>query len=89
MKITYFLSLLYLLIFGDTTTNKPVYDLRKKPTREDNLRSFNCWIARNFYIICLATIVILLIVFIIVCFSIVGASTLESGTYYNHIGDLA
>lgn len=61
------------------------HSLHKKPTKEDVQRSINCWIERNFYIICLAAIVFLLISFVIVCYAIVGVSATESGTYYNHI----
>lgn len=87
MNIMYFISLIYLLIFGNTT-NKPVYDLRKKPTREDHYRDFNLWIQRNFYFICLATILVCLVVFIISCYLLVGVSAVESGTVYNHMEDL-
>ena len=66
-----------------TETPRAKNTLHKKPTREDYLKKFNCWIQRNFYIICLAAIVFLLIIFVIVCYMLVGVSATESGTYYN------
>ena len=77
------LSLLWILIVG---TPQPKHSLYKQPTREDFSRDLNYWIQRNFYIIALAAILILLILFVIVCFWWVGVSTLESGNYYNHLG---
>lgn len=82
--ITSFLSLLYVLLVGTSTNDK--VRLAKKPTKEDHMRNLNCWIQRNFYIIALAAILILLIIFAIVCFMIVGVSAVESGNYYNHLG---
>ena len=74
------ITTLYNLVTGTPTIK---HDLRKKPTREDLLRGINCWIQRNFYIICLAAIVFLLITFVMVCYMLVGVSATESGTYYN------
>ena len=56
--------------------------LHKQATREDYLRTLNCWIQRNFYILALASIIFLLIMFVIVCYLICGVSAVESGTYY-------
>ena len=79
-------TLINFILFAGTPTAK--HDLRKKPTREDHLRDFNCWIERNFYIIALAAIVFLLITFVIVCFAVVGVSAVESGNYYNHFAEV-
>ncbi len=62
--------------------------LHKKPTREDYMRDINCWIQRNFYILCAIAIMILLVVFVVACFTIVGASATESGVQYNHFQDV-
>ena len=40
------------LLLGNPTTSK--VRLAKKPTRDDHIRSLNCWIERNFYLIVLA-----------------------------------
>lgn len=74
------ITTLYNLVTGTPTIK---HDLRKKPTHRDLHKEVNCWIHRNFYIICLAAIVFLLITFVIVCFMIIGVSATESGTYYN------
>lgn len=79
MKFTTLLSNL----ISETPTAK--HSLHKKPTKEDVHRNINCWIQRNFYIICLAAIVSLLLIFVVVCYVLVGVSATESGTYYNHI----
>ena len=77
---------LFVLLFG--AKNAPVYDLHKKPTREDFRRNFNCWVQRNFGIIAFATIIVLLLVFVLVCYMLVGVSAVESGTYHNHLMDV-
>lgn len=77
-------SLINLLV--GTPTAK--HDLRKKPTKEDHFRTLNCWIQRNFYIIALAAIIILLILFVVVCFAIVGVSATESGVQYNQFNNI-
>ena len=59
--------------------------LAKKPTRDDYIRSFNCWVQRNLGIIAFATILFLLICFVIVCYMIVGVSAVESGAMRNFI----
>lgn len=59
--------------------------LHKKPTKEDYQRDLNLWVTRNFGLVALATIIFLLIFFIIICYMIIGVSAVESGTYYNHL----
>lgn len=59
--------------------------LAKQPTKEDHMRSLNCWIARNYYIVALTVIVIALLMFVITCFCIIGTSSVESGNYYYHM----
>ena len=77
------LSLLSILLNG--TDNVPKHDLRKKPTSDDAIKSLNDFLQRNFYIICVASIIFLLIVFVIVCYMVVGVSAVESGTVYNNM----
>lgn len=77
------LSLLWVLLAG---TPQPKYDLRKPTTKEDHLRTLKCWAQRNFYLIALAAILILLIAFVLFMFWICGVSAVESGNYYNHMG---
>jgi hypothetical protein len=71
------------LLLGNPTTSK--VRLAKKPTREDHIRSLNCWIERNFYLIVLACMIFLLIAFVLVCFAIVGVSSVESGGMRNFV----
>lgn len=78
---------LLILLFG-TSKNVPKHDLRKKPTSDDAIKSLNEFLQRNFYIICVLAIIFLLIVFCTVCYMLVGVSAVESGTVYNHIGDV-
>ena len=86
MIITTFLKLLLSNLIVETPTAKN--DLRKKPTKEDRLKSVNCWIQRNFPIIALAAIVFLLIFFVGFCFVLYGVSTVESGNYYYHLKEV-
>ena len=79
MKFTYLINLL----LGNPTAGK--VRLQKKPTRDDHIRTINCWIERHFYIICLAAIVLLLVAFVMVCFAIVGVSSVESGGMRNFV----
>jgi predicted RND superfamily exporter protein len=80
--ITSLINFLLVLLIGIPT---PKNSLHKKPTKDDFYRAFNCWIQRNFYIIALASIIFLLICFVIFCFWIVGVSAVESGGMRNFI----
>ena len=80
------LRLLQVLLFG--TQPVPKHDLRKRKTSDDAIMSLNMFLQKNFYIICVLAILFLLIVFVIVCYALVGVSAVESGTIYNHIGDV-
>lgn len=62
--------------------------LQKKPTREDYRKEINYFITRNFGIIAIIAIIFLLVVFVMVCFTVVGASGVESGNYYNHFQEV-
>ena len=73
---------LLILLFG-TSKNVPKHDLRKKPTSEDAIIELTHFLQRNFYIICVLAIIFLLIVFVIVCYALVGVSATDSGTMYN------
>jgi len=59
--------------------------LQKKRTRDDYMRDVNSWVIKNFGVVALATIITLLIAFIIVCYIVVGVSAVESGTMRNFI----
>ena len=78
-----FLRLLQVLILGNR--NVPKHDLRKRKTTSDAMKSLNSFIERNFPIICLASILFLLIVFVIVCYALVGVSAVESGAMRNFV----
>lgn len=66
---------------------------RKKPARLDPAQPLqvrlNKWCMRNFGYLILITIIISLLTFIGFCFYIMSGSCLESGNYYNHLGDCA
>ena len=83
--ITSLLSLLYVLLVG---TPQPKHSLHKQPTKSDFYRNLNFWIQRNFYIIALVSIIVLLIGFVVVCFAICGVSAVESGIQYNHFQEV-
>ena len=80
-----FLTTILSLLLGTPTAK---HDLRKKPTRQDLSKTLNCWIQRNFYIIALIFLIILMIMFVWVCFAIVGVSATESGTVYNQFDNI-
>lgn len=75
---------LYNMLIG-ANNQAPKYNLHKQPTKEDNLLKINRFIEKNFYVISLAFIVLLFLVFIWACFAIVGMSGTESGLTYNHM----
>lgn len=79
-------TLLSLLGFGVTNV-APVYDLHKKekPGMKEKINSF---VERNFGIIALITLIVMLFLFIAVCFFICGVSAVESGTVYNHFQEV-
>ena len=80
------IQILIISLFG--AGKGPTHDLRKKPTKEDHMRTLNCFIQRYFYIFVAIFIMLLFITFVCVCFASVGASGVESGNYYNHIQEV-
>lgn len=60
---------------------------RKLKTKQPIKIRINNWVMRNFGFLLLLMVFLTLIVFMIFSFQIVGAS-LESGNYYNHLGDV-
>lgn len=80
------LQALFVSLFG--INNRPVHDLRKKPTREDHLRTLNCVLQKYSYIFIAIFLIAIFIVFTWACFTFVGASGVESGNYYNHLSDV-
>ena len=89
MNIISILSLIWILLAGTPQESKstilnPKYSNEQK--HHQTMIRLNHFCHRNFYIICVAAIVILLLVFILFCFWIVGVSAVESGTVYNHMG---
>lgn len=59
---------------------------RKLKTKQPIKIRINNWVMRNFGFL-LLIVFLILILFMIFSFQIVGAS-LESGNYYNHLGDV-
>lgn len=60
---------------------------RKLKTKQPIKIRINNWVMRNFGFLLLLMVFLMLILFMIFSFQIVGAS-LESGNYYNHLGDV-
>ncbi|WP_305514422.1 hypothetical protein [Methanobrevibacter sp. V14] len=82
------LSLLLIPLIRETQDDKstilnPRYSNEQK--HHQTMIQLNQFCHRNFYVICVAAIIILLLVFILFCFWIVGVSSVESGTFYNHM----
>ena len=75
------LTLLLSMVFS----NKSLY---RKPTMEDFKKEINLWVTRNFGIIAIVSIIFLLIVFLWVCFALVGVSATDSGVQYNHFHEV-
>jgi uncharacterized membrane protein len=78
-----FIYYLINLLIG--TANVPKHDLRKRPTFKEAFYSF---LERNFVLFAYLAVIFLLIMFVVVCYAIVGVSAVESGVPYNHIGDI-
>ena len=72
-----FLTLSLLLGFDN---NAPKYDLHKKTTKEESTMKLINWFYMNLDFIALAALILALVVFLLVCFSIGGT---ESGIVYN------
>lgn len=79
------IQMLIILLVGTKNNNAPVYDLRKKPTREDHLKNLNCIFQKYYYIFIIVFLIAIFLVFLGVCFTVVGASGVESGNYYYHL----
>lgn len=80
------IQMLLVMIVGNS--NRPVNDLRKKPTREDHLKTANCIFKKYRFILNAIFFLSIFILFVWVCFTFVGASGVESGSYYNHMVDV-
>ena len=81
-----FIQMLILLIVG-TKTVQPVNDLHKKPTKEDHLKTINCFILRYWGICAGLFLLAIFIVFVIFCYSYAGTG-IESGHYYYHLKEV-
>ncbi len=79
-----FIQMLIVLLVG-TKNVQPVHDLRKKPTREDHLKTINCTVKKYKYIFLALFFIAILVAFVWVCFAVVGTSAVESGAVYNHM----
>ena len=77
-----FLTTLHYLLVGDNPTGK-VRSQKQQKTRTEISRRLELYIARHFYLIMLLFLVLLLAIFVTVCFLIVGASATDSGITYN------
>ena len=80
MNFEYILS----LIFAGKNSPEPVR-LNKPKSKITLTEWINSFVERNFYLIILLTILVLLTVFVICCFAIVGMSATDSGLTYNQM----
>ena len=78
-----FITTLHYLLVGDNPTGKVRLQKRPQQNRWTISRKIEAFIARHFYLIMVLFMVILLAVFVTVCFLIVGASATDSGITYN------
>lgn len=87
--ITSLLSLLQILLVGTSVPEKSTV-LNKKLTNQEKRKQsrerMNLWIQLNFNFIALAAILIIVISFLLFFVWFAGVSTVESGTFYNHLG---
>ena len=67
-----------LTLLGFTFNNN---DLRRRNAWDDYKRNLNFWVTRNMGIVAWATIIILITIFAIVCFMIVGISATGDTIY--------
>ena len=77
------LTTLQVLLIGDNPTGQVRLEKRPQQNRWTISRKIEAYIARHFYLIMGLFMLILLVVFITVCFAIVGASATDSGVTYN------
>ena len=74
---------LQVLLIGDNPTGQVRLEKRPQQNRWTISNKIEAYIARHFYLIMVLFMVILLAVFVTVCFAIVGASATDSGVTYN------
>ena len=77
------LHTLQVLLIGDNPTGQVRLEKRPQHNRWTISNKIEAYIARHFYLIMVLFMLILLVVFITVCFAIVGASATDSGVTYN------
>ena len=74
---------LQVLLIGDNPTGQVRLEKRPQQNRWTISNKIEAFIARHFYLIMVLFMLILLVVFVTVCFAIVGASATDSGVTYN------
>lgn len=77
------LTTLQVLLIGDNPTGQVRLEKRPQQNRWTISNKIEAYIARHFYLIMVIFMLILLVVFVTVCFAIVGASATDSGVTYN------
>ena len=77
------LTTLQVLLIGDNPTGQVRLEKRPQQNRWTISNKIEAYIARHFYLIMVLFMLILLVVFVTVCFAIVGASATDSGVTYN------
>ena len=77
------LTTLHYLLVGDNPTGQVRLEKRPQQNRWTISNKIEAYIARHFYLIMVLFMLILLVVFVTVCFAIVGASATDSGVTYN------
>ena len=58
----------------------------EKQTSQTLLEKIELWMNTHMSICIALAIVSFLLIFCLLCFAVCGVSSLESGTYYNHLG---
>ena len=76
---------LLILLFGLLFGTRPTNDLHKKVGLKEQIEAY---LIRYAHIIVPILFLMMIILFVILCYALVGVSAVESGVQYNHFQDV-
>ena len=85
--ITSILQFLLILLVG-TPKNKKVRLAKQETNDSPFLNKLDDWACRNAHIIFPICLIVLMVLFVFLCYAVIGVSATDSGLQYNHLQDV-
>jgi len=81
------IEIIQTILLFEANSNRPANDLRKKPVKED-IQIADILLSNVKPALIILLIIAAFIAFVLIMMALVGASGVESGTYYNHFDEV-